>query len=324
MYKLIIFLTLLGLNLALAQEKGNTLAKQDNALKYTLKSYFPVNVQLVYELTDTTKFTRIFSDSSKKSYTRIIKYYFSLSAPSAPDKEKIQEINVSVDSLEYSFNTADVKIYYNSQDDELRPPKIDDYLGYMVPLGLEFNFVYSPYFEVGNINGEIYEKRIKMLNDPLTKPSDTLNLFVWSDRIEKTNLSTYFDVVKSFYPSQRIAIDSLWTKNLQYDIEGATIQDSAQFKLKSFNLKSFIIEGQSLSAKSLKGDKAIIPSIRYIIDVDNAKGYSNYYIKLQPKGILEELKINSQFNIEYKVNNDIILQEVNTNRNWKLLGMYKI
>lgn len=324
MYKLIFFLTLLGLNFALAQEKGNTLAKQDNALKYTLKSYFPVNVQLVYELTDTTKFTRIFSDSSKKSYTRIVKYYFSLSAPSAPNKEKIQEIKVSVDSLEYSFNTADVNIYYNSQDDELRPPKIDDYLGYAIPLGLEFNFVYSPYFEIGNISGESYKKKIKMLNDPLTKPSDTLNFFVWSDRIEKSNLSTYFDVVKSFYPSQRIAIDSLWGKNLQYDIEGATIQDSAQFKLKSFNLKSFIIEGQSLSAKSLKGDKAVIPSIRYIIDVDNAKGYSNYYIKLQPKGILEELKINSQFNIEYKVNNDIILQEVNTNRNWKLLGMYRI
>lgn len=311
-------------NVCFAQEKGSSNNKQDDAVKYTLRSFFPVNVQHVYELTDTTKISRKFSDSTSKDYTRIVKLYFSVWAPSAPDKEKFQEVSVSVDSLEYRMITSEGEIFFHSQADDLRLPKIDDYLNYMVPLGLEFDFVYSPYQEAGKIQGSIYNSKLKMLSDSLTKPSDSIQLFTWYERLSKTSLSTYFDIVKGFYPNKRIAVDSNWTKNIVYDIEGATINDSVQFTLKSFNIKSFIINGSTMTSKSDANDRAVLTSIRNITDVGNVKGGSDYYIRLQAKGILEELRINSLFEIEYNLKNDQIIQQVDTKRNWKLLGMYKI
>jgi len=324
MYKIVLLLVVFTFAVSFAQEKGNSEKKSEEVVKYTLKSNFPVNVQHVYEVTDTSKFVRQFSDSTKKTYTRILKYYFSAWAPSAPNKEKIQNVTISVDSLEYKLITVDGEVFYHSQADDLRPPKIDDYVNAMIPLGLEFDFVYSPYQEAGNISGDIYKGKIYMLNDPKTKPSDSIYAFLWNDKLGKTALTTYFDIVKSFYPINRIAIDSSWNKKIIYDIEGATIVDSAQFVLKSFNIKSFIIEGTSIKTQSSPNDKAVLSSIRNIVDVENLEGKSDYYIRLQAKGTLEELRINSDFNINYKLKNDIINQHVNTNRTWKLIGMYKI
>ncbi len=324
MYKLIFLLILFGLNFSFAQEKSGSIKENDDVLKYTLKSYFPVNVQHIYEFTDTTKISRFFSDSTTKYYTRILKYYFSVWAPSAPNKDKFQEISVSVDSLEYKWLTADGDIYYHSQADDLRLPKNDDFLNAMVPLGLEFDFVYSSYQEVGNVQGNMYEGKLRMLNDPNTKPSDSVSYFIWNKRLTKTSLTSYFDIVKGIYPNKRIAVDSNWTKNIVYDIEGATIMDSIQFTLKSFNIKSFIINGTTISAKSAKGDKVVLSSIPNIVDVSKAIGGSEYYVRLQAKGILDELRINSNFEIDYLFKNDLINQKIDTKRNWKLLGMYKI
>jgi len=324
MYRLIFLFILFGINFSFAQDKGNSNKKNDDEVKYTLKSYFPVNVQHVYEFTDTSKISRSFSDSTVKNYTRILKYYFSVWAPSAPDKDKFQDITVSVDSLEYKWITSEGETYYHSQADDLRLPKNDDFLNALVPLGLEFDFVYSSYQEVGNVKGTMYESKINMLNDPRTKPSDSISAFVWFDRLSKTSLASYFDIVKGIYPNKRIAVDSNWTKNIVYDIEGAAIKDSVSFTLKSFNIKSFIINGATISATSIDSDKSVLSSIRNLVDVSKATGGSDYYIRLQAKGILDELRINSNFDIDYFFKNDLIKQKIDTKRNWKLLGMYKI
>jgi hypothetical protein len=163
-----------------------------------------------------------------------------------------------------------------------------------------------------------------MLKNPMTAPSDSIYAFFWNDRMSKTSLTNYFDVVKGIYPLYRTAVDSSWTKNINYEIEGAEVIDSVKFTLKSFNIKTFIIEGSSFKAKAVEKDKAILSSIRNILDVEKLDGFSDYYIRLQPKGTIEELRINSNFNIDYKLKEDIISQNVISNRTWKLLGMYKI
>lgn len=324
MNKFLIIFLLLSLSFAYSQEKGGSGKNEDDAVKYTLKSSFPVNVQHVYELIDTSKFVRQFSDSTKKTYTRILKYYFSVWAPSSPNKEKIQEVSVSVDSLEYKLITADGEIFYNSQADDLRPPKIDDYLNSMIPLGLEFDLVYSPYQEAGDIAGSVYKSKVAMLQDPKTTPSDSIYAFIWNDRMSKSALTNSFDIVKAFYPLNKIAVDSSWIKNISYEIEGASIIDSVKFTLKSFNIKTFIIEGTTLKAKSIENDKAILPSIRNILNIKDIDGVSTYYLRLQPKGTLEELRINSNFNVFYQLKDEVIAQKINSSRTWKLLGMYKI
>ncbi|HRP01135.1 MAG TPA: DUF6263 family protein [Candidatus Kapabacteria bacterium] len=323
MYKIIIVLILCGLSVSFAQEK-TTIKPSKNIVKYTLKSNFPVNVQHLYELIDTSKTTRIFSDSTSQTYDRVVKYYFSVWASSAPSSDKVQEVSVSVDSLEYTMYSGGATVFYNSQSDDIRPPKIDDFNNYVATLGLEFDLAYSAYDEVGDIKGSLYESKINMLKDPKTMISDSILSFVWNDKLGKASLTTYFDVVKNIYPQNKVAIDSTWIKNINYDLEGATISDSVQFVLKNFNMKNYIIEGSTINAHSLANDQAVLGSIRSIAHVIGANGHSNYNIKLSLRGNVEELNIISDFDIDYKIRNDSIKQKVHSSRTWKLFGMYKI
>ncbi len=320
----IIFLLVFQVNVPLfSQEKAAAIDKSDKVL-YTLKSNFPVNVQNVYEYTDTSKITRTFSDSTVQKFTRILKYYFSLWAPSSPTSENQLSVLCSVDSLEYTLIGRDTTIFFNSQADDLRPPKHEDYQILMCPLGLEFEMIYSPYRDVAYLTGDNYKEKLYLLNDSTKSPSDSLIKFTWLDRFSKIPLLTYFDIVKGIYPAGKVFIDSTWQKGITMDVEGTSVVDSINFTLKSFNIKNFIIEGKSSNVSILSGDSARLFNIRTLANPQSVSGTSSYKIKLQPKGTLDELFINSDYTINYNVFRDIVIQKIVSSKSWKLVGMFKI
>ena len=305
-----------------AQEKAAEQKKETDKVPFTVKANFPVNVSHSYLLTDTTDIEREFSDGTSQKYTRILKYYFSLRAPNLINKEKQLLVVCSVDSLEYTLLSNDSKVFYHSQADDLRPPKHEDYQILMSPLGLEFEMTYSPYQEVANIGGEAYKEKMFLINDPQHAPSDSIIKFTWNDRLSSIPLLTYFDIVKGIYPNGRVIIDSSWNKVITNDVEGATVVDSVKFTLKSFNIKNFIIEGQSYSTKVAENDVARLFNIRQLLNVQSAEGSSNYKVKIHPKGTIEELTVNGNYTVNYQIARDVIKQKVNSRKKWLLLGMY--
>lgn len=324
MKKLIFLLLFININFLFSQEKSSNVSSSNDKVYYTVRPNFPVNVQNIYVLIDSTDIERVFSDGSKEKYKRILKYYFSLWAPSPPNKEKQLSVYCSVDSLEYWLITKDSTYFYNSQADDIRLLKHEDFQILISPLGLEFEMVYSPYWDVGKIGGEIYEERMNLIKNPEYKISDHLKQFTWEERLSKYPLLHYFDIVKGLYPYTRVFIDSVWTAQVIHNIEGVNIIDSVNFKLANFNIKNFFIEGESFGVSPLKDNYARLFNIPILTNPNNVGGKSFYRLKLHPKGTIEDFTIDSHYNLEYKVEKDIIIQNIKNLRHWKLLGSYRI
>jgi hypothetical protein len=315
-------MVLISLSNVFSQEKAVENKKLKDPVTYTIKSKFPVNVQHVYTYTDSTIITRIFSDSSKQEFQRILTYYFTLREPSAIDSDGFAIVLVSVDSLEYFFKNKDTSIYYNSQADNLRPPKSNDYLINMVPLGLDFEMTYSPYQEVAKVWSETLINKRKYVTDPATAPTDDDVRFIWNDRLNDTPLLSCFDVVKGILPNLKTSIDSVWNDEIVLDIEGATIKDSVDFKLSSFNIKNYIIEGSvKLINKTNKPSRLF--DIRSLSEVVSTRGKGDYKIKVNPHGTINELQINHDIEIKYKIQDDYLIQKINSKKHWKLNGMFR-
>ena len=305
-----------------SQEISGENSRSNEPILYTIKSKFPVNIQHDYSYTDTTKITRIFSDSSQQEFMRILKFYFTLRAPNATDKEGFTVVIASVDSLEYTFKRRDSTYYYNSQSDNLRPPKLNDYLLNTVPLGLDFEMTYSPYQEVAKVSSETLDKKRKYVSDSATAPSDPDIRFIWNDRLSDVPLLSCFDVVKGILPNSKTSIDSTWNHEIVLDIDGASISDSVQFKLSSFNIKNYIIDGTVKKIYPLKKMTRLF-DINTLSEVISSTGTGDYKIKVQPRGSIGELFINHDMQIKYQIQNDILIQNIISKKHWKLENMHR-
>jgi hypothetical protein len=315
---IIIFMPLFNV---FSQEKSVENKNTSDPITYTIKAKFPVNILHVYTYTDSTKIIRIFSDSTKQEFHRVIKYYFTLRAPDTIDKDGFTTVIASVDSLVYSFKNKDTSYYYNTQSENIRPPKSNDYLLNMVPLGLDFEMTYSPYQEVAKVWSEILDNKRKYVTDPSTAPSDSDIKFIWNDRLSDIPLLSCFDIVKGILPNMKTYIDSTWNDEIVLDIEGAAIKDSVMFKLSSFNIKNYIIDG---TVKSINYNNKFtrLFDIGTLAEVISINGKGDYKIKVQPRGTITELLINHDLNVQYKIQNDILTQKIITKKQWKLEGMY--
>ena len=288
---------------------------------YKILTKFPVNVSNKYVYKENSKIQRIFSNNTTQNFDRELTYHFSLRAPSAIDKEGFQLIEVSVDSMEYKFTNKDTTFYYNDQRDDMRPPKVDDYQIKMVPLGLNFQMTYSPYYEVAKVDGDMLIDKRNYVTEEKTAPTDEMIKATWVNGLQDESLKNLFDVIKGIPPIQKVDIDSTWTREIPSELEGSRFVDSVEFTLANFNIQSFIIKGVS---------KGILPKesmvrmfgLSQLIDFTNATGSSEYLIKIHPRGSVTQMDINQNYELVYQVANDFIKQKVETKKTWILEKMY--
>jgi hypothetical protein len=302
-------------------KEAQKVSKQSDEILYKILARFPVNVSNKYVYKETSKITRILSNGNSQNFDRELTYHFSMVAPSPVNKDGFQEIDVSVDSMQYKFTNKDTVIYFNDQNDDSRPPKIDDYQIKMVPLGLNFQLTYSPYQEVAKVGGDMLLEKRTYISNPETAPSDELIKQTWVAGLKDEALMSLFDVVKGIPPLQKIAIDTAWSKQVLSNVEGCNFIDSVEFKLTNFNIQSFIIKGTSKSFRPFP-EQIRLFGLTQLVDFVDVKGNSEYNIKMHPRGSVNQIDIKYNLEMKYDVGKDIVIQKVETNKSWFLEKMY--
>ncbi|MDX9790869.1 MAG: DUF6263 family protein [Candidatus Kapaibacterium sp.] len=318
---IVLFSTFLIYGMSHAQEAVSGMDNNQETPLYRISSRFPVNVSKKYIFTEHTKIKRKFSNGKTQDFSRELTYHFSLRAPDPLSKDGFQNVEVSVDSIEYKFTDADTTIYFNDQRDDLRPPKLEDYQIKVVPLGLNFSYTLSPYYNVAKVGGDMLIQKRDYVSNPKTAPSDELHKSTWVNGLQDESLMNYFDVVKGFPPMNKVGIDSTWSKAIPVEIEGSRFIDSVTFKLDKFNIKQFSISGNS-EKMSLQHGLVRIFGLSQLIDFENVTGKSQYTVKMHPKGTVDEFTANYQLEMTYQVANDYIQQEIECNRKWYLEKLY--
>jgi len=286
-------------------------APDSEALTYTIKANFPVNVSHKYTYTEKSKITREFSDGTANTFNRELKYYFSLRAPNETSKDGFSMIYVSVDSLEYKFEDGQTTVFFNSQADDMRMPGTDDYRIHVIPLGMSYFVTYSPYHEIVKMEGERLEGQREYLLNPATGPSDSLVKNTWLIGLSEFMLNNYFDIIKRIPPDFKASKDTSWVRAIPVALEGSRFLDSVQFSLKQITPRSYVLEGESRSINAIPS-MARMFNIQRLMQLGEAKGVSKYTMMMHPRGTVNELKAEYQVEFNYPLLSDSFIQKVET------------
>lgn len=321
-FKLLIIVSVMALSSNLyAQSTGNT-GEQKQKLLFTLIQKYPVNVVHKYFYRDSMAVKRTFSDSSVINYLEDKVTYISQKAPNRRDSEGYIDIQMSMDSLYYTFQSNKDTIEYNTQWDEGRPPfSFNPFMASIVPIGKDFLLKYSPYDEIVSIRGDRYERQLKRLTSPKTGIKDSLQYHLWVTGQNILNLSFLTDVNKNILPETKASKDTTWIALVPGRINGVHFIDSVKMKIVKYNTKKYTLEGESIG-KTILPLRALIYRINHLINVNEIIGNSHYHIELTPRGAIEKFEINHNVKIEYQFKNDIILENIVNKQNWVLTDRF--
>ncbi|PKL86322.1 MAG: hypothetical protein CVV22_03975 [Ignavibacteriae bacterium HGW-Ignavibacteriae-1] len=317
-FAILILTVLIGSESLYSQEKASP---GTAPMTYTVRVNFPVNVHHSYTFTEISKITRNFSDGTTKQFDRELTYYFALRAPNDASKDGFNQVEVSVDSLEYKFSDGDTIIFFNSQADDMRMPGNDDYKIASIPLGMTYLITYSPYNEIVKVEGDRLEAQRNYLTNPATGPRDSLVKNTWLIGLSDIVLNNYFDIVKSIPPTFKATKDTSWAKAVPVSIENSQFIDSAKFTLTQITPKNYVIEGQSQKFTPQASHVRMFDIMR-LLQLSDVTGTANYTMMLHPRGTVNEFKAVYKLDFTYPLLSEDFKQTIETTRHWKLGNMY--
>lgn len=297
--------------------------KETEIPKFLIKPRYPDNLAFVYKRTSDTKVTQVLSDSTKRTFQRIMDIYFTFYSPGKP-VDGFTELRVSVDSLEYRYIIGQDTTYYNSQDDEAVPPfKLQDFEANGLLLGKEFTFNYSSYWDVGKVGGSRLEQLRRFINDPIDGIDDSLRKYIWNYRLSSPFLTSFVDILKNYMPNK--PLDTLEIRSIPFtiDIEENLFFDTAKVKLSGIEDNQYKLKGTLSNIKNKKSQTRI-PGFNILVDVVHTEGKGEYTLFITPQGRVDGS--NGKFTIEMllKEKQELIYQKIEEQINYQLLNNYKI
>jgi len=292
--------------------------------RYIIRPKYPVNLAFHYMYTDNTKFEQTLSDSTKRQFERNIIYYFTLYSPGYP-KDGFTTLRVSIDSLEYTYKSGNDSIYYNSQSDTLLPPfNLKDYDISSVILGKNFDFIYSPYWDIGKVEeGNVIEKR-QFINDPVTGIDDPYRKYLWNFQLSDENLGYTVDLLKGIIPAHSIDTNMVKIVPIRIAVENLSIlADSARVKLITANSNKYVLRADFNHFVPLKNE-VVIPEFLTFVNFEGVTGDGSYILNLTPQGRVDSGELNLKLNLQFRDRKEIINEKIEKHSIWQLLENYKI
>lgn len=303
--------------------KDNSMEVQEE-ITYKVVSKFPVNILHGYTLNIISDVVRTYSDESKYFYNRNVNYDISLKAVDMP-KEGKQFIYVMVDSMNYEFKDAKgIDIKYNSMDFNATPPlKHIDYENHAIPLGLEWEMVYSPYYDVIDITGKKIDYKRDYINDSKLGIKDSIKLFRWNQGLSNEYLNFIADVHKGLIPDSRVSEDTTWADFVFFNLEGIKFRDSVEVHFDEYTVANYILKASSKEILPADEKVILIGIDKEFCEVLEVKGNADYVLKINPYGTLNEMLINYDIEAKIKINKEVFTQNIKTTLSWTLNGMWK-
>lgn len=322
---LILSFVIIPISMLLSQNEITTKGQKDEVEipKFLIKPKYPENLAFVYKRTTDTKLTQLLSDSTKRTFQRILDIYFTFYTPGKP-VDGFTEFRVSIDSLVYRYIVGTDTIYYNSQDDEAVPPfKLQDFDANSLLLGKEFTFNYSAYWDVGKIGGMRLEQVRRYINDPIDGIDDTLRKYFWNYRLSDQYLASFVDILKKYMPNK--PLDTTQIRNIPFfiDIEETQYFDTAKVKFLGLKDNQYILKGTMNNLKNVR-PRTRIPGFQVLVDLVHVEGKGEYTVLITPQGRVDGSY--GHFNIEMLLRdrNELIYQKIEEKLSYQLLKNYKI
>lgn len=311
-----------------SQEKGGIYSddnsKVEDKVTYKVVAKFPVNIVHGYTLDIESEVVRNYSDESKYSYKRNLIYDMTLKSVDFP-KEGKQFIYVMVDSMKYKFSDSRNNNYdYNSMDTEdVAPLKFPDFENLAIPLGLEWEMVYSPYHDVVDITGEKIEYKRNYVNDKKLGIKDSIKLFRWNEGLSDDRLTFLANVHKGLIPETRVEKDSIWADFVFFELEGIKFRDSVSAYFAEYTVENYMIKAKGQQLAPAISQVLLTGIDKEFSEIIGAEGTCDYELLINPYGTTNEFIALFDVIVTGKIGNELFTQEIKTKMTWTLNGMWK-
>jgi hypothetical protein len=302
--------------------KGIESSDEQEIVKYGIKINYPVKSFSNIKINEITNVHRIYPDSTTKDYSREINYYTTSEVPSSPE-DGFQTVNVTVDSMHYKFTEGEVEFEYNSIDMKGKALRFKDLNCKTVPLGREFELVYSPYGEIAKIGGEEIDETLNYVIERGEGYLSETDKYVWLNGLSKEHLAYLGDLQKIMQPIERMAIDSIWYSPFNIEINGYNFYDTLALKIMDYNAGMFIISGESLSLHPFN-KKSFAYNISDLCEIHSVKGTGNFKLELSARGVIKSVGTDYKIKVKLKVEDQIIEEIIDSKIIWDVQGVFRL
>lgn len=289
---------------------------------FTIKGSLRTKIYYSYVLTDTTKVSRVYADSSILKYERITKYFLTIIQPDNPEKG-FTKIDVSVDSMHYYFNNGNERYEFTSI--EGATPKVlnfEDFKAISIPMSRNFTIVYSPYGEVAKVEGEQITFDRNYITEISSKTTDSILIHNWTDWLSDFSLHHIGNIFKIIYPKLPVYKDSIWETTMDIRIENLNLTDTIEAKITGFINNTYTIEGKLknyyVHPKKIKYYKINNLSLK----TEVASIYGTFTQELTPAGVVKFVDIQSNLQRNTFEEKLIFLENISSHAKWELINQY--
>jgi len=278
-------------------------------IKYLLNVKFRTGTFYTSKITEKTKVTRIYSDSSQRVYTRKIDYYLTTQMFNSPT-DGFQTLTVTIDSINYIFQEGDAIFDFNSTDMTGKAVRFKDLNYKTASIGRTFDLIYSPYGEVADIKSDEIDETLTYVKEN-AKDLSSIDLFIWNNGLCKEHLEYLGDLKKIIVPNYKLPIDSIWYSPFIFEINGYNIYDTLALKIKNYDAGIYTIEGVS-SAFHHFDRKFFTYDVKETVPITLSRGNGSFKMILKATGEILKSEINYDSYFKMNVNEDYFLEHVET------------
>ncbi len=292
--------------------------RAEEEIFYILKPNFRVGIINLYKMTEVNNVKRLLESGDTLKYNRKIEYYFSLYCPANPI-DGFYDLDVSMDSLSYSFSDGTISKSYKTMDQKPAPYSFQDFEMVGPTDGKKFTLTYSPYGEVAKVSGEILEKAIKMLDDKAFGIKDPVRKQIWSNAYSYDHLTYIADVTKNYFPLGKIGRDSVWQNPISLDLNRVYFADTLKARIDKISNEKYILRANLDSLKAISGI-SMLYDIKDPVQVIESEGKGILDFEFSPAGVINYINGEFSTKVKYKHKTKEIIEFTDTKLNWELLN----
>lgn len=297
-------------------------AGRDQTIAQFVRMYlnYPPDYEFSYIYTDSTEVERLYSDSSKLMYKRLVRYYITQRAMKDA-RGKDVEVECNIDSMEYSFTSGEATIAYTSKSkNKLSFP---DLLAANFPENRSFTIQYSPYNEVANVYGEQLDYW-REYDEKYGAGQDSMIRYIFLNSISNENLAHFGDIQRGIFPTGKIAKDSTWKKPYFMRVDGVNCRDdSAKSKIASYSNGLYTISTTANNLIMPPTKRVRLYYVPFLVDVLGGQGNSQHTIEFTNRNFIKSSSAVVNLMMKARANNEVFTQKVRTHYRWDLQAVYK-
>ncbi|NLO19517.1 MAG: hypothetical protein GX121_06530 [Ignavibacteria bacterium] len=292
----------------------------DDIPRYNISIRYPLSILHNYKYEESSEVLRTFSDSSQRKYERKVEYFFTHNNNHLRD-DGIIVLDVSIDSLIYSFKEKDMEVYHHSQGDDYSALNFPDFKTVSVPLSKTFKLFISPYGEPIKIEG----KRLSEFRNYIKQGAgsiDSLELFYWESGVSDERLLSVVFPNKISLPSSVIEKDSSWKSLITMQADYKAFYDSCDVKFLGFVEGNYKLTTE-ISKFIFNKNEQYFPLMSKLAKIDSIKGKQDYILNITPRGTIKYASAESNITVFGTHIRDFFYDIIRTKSTWELLGQYK-